>query len=167
MTLNKEWVNHCKHTLYLRNDTLRKLNYLAHLVPLTIPAEASRFMWACTAQPEALHLRWLVSFTASTAALRCSSSLLVSSFDHFHMWTGCNVVSFYLFVYRASALAAFLHRDRLGNSFSCRSETKALPLGVAQGLRYQLLERFCKKYKCEDNETGYSICSFMALNSYC
>lgn len=159
MTLNKEWVNHCKHTLYLRNDTLRKLNYLVHLVPLTIPAEASQFM---PAQPEPLNLRWLVSFTASTDALKCSSSLLVSSFDRFHMWTGCNVVSFYLFVYCTASLAAFLHRDRLGMLFSCRSETKALPLGVAQGLRYQLLERVCKRNKCEDNETVY--CMFVHVD---
>lgn len=142
--------------MYPRNDTLRKLNYLVHLVPLTVPLEASQLM---PALPELLHLRWLVSFTASTDALRCSSSLLMSLFDHFHTWTDCNVVSFYLFVYCAASPAAFLHRDHLGISFSCRSETKALPLGVAQGLRYQLFERLCNTNKCEDNETGY--CMFV------
>lgn len=138
------------HIVSPKWHTQKALNNLVHLVPLTIPAEASQFM---PAQPELLHLRWLVSFTASTDALKCSSSLFLSSFDRFHMWTGCNVVSFYLFVYCAASPAAFPHRDRLGMLFSCRSETKALPLGVAQGLRYQLLERFCKRNKCEDNET--------------
>jgi len=85
----------------------------------------------------------------------------MSLFEHFHTWTGYNVVLFYFFVYCAASPAAFLHRDHLGISFSCRSETKDLPLGVAQGLRYQLLERLCKKTRCEDNETGY--CVFVHL----